>query len=95
MARYRVKEKASKLSIEITDVSGQEHRLMQAFGECQSGKCSCPTDEYAKLASMKLEQSGDRIRIELAPKPGERLNVAEIAACLDYTTDRVTTPDQA
>ena len=95
MARYQVEEKASTVSIEVSDVSGKEHQLMQAFGECQSGHCSCPTDEYAKLASMRVEQSGDSIRIQLEPRPGERLDVAEIAACLDYTTDKVAKPDQA
>lgn len=54
-----------------------------------------PTDEYVKLASMRVEQSGDSIRIQLEPKPGERLNVTEIAECLDYTTDKVAKPDQA
>lgn len=95
MARYEVEEKASTVSIEVSDVSGQEHQLLQAFGECQSGQCSCPTDEYAKLASMKVEQFGDRILIQLEPKPGERLDITEIAACLDYTTDKVGKPDQA
>ena len=95
MSRYQVEEHASTVSIDVFDVSGKERQLMQAFGECQSGQCSCPTDEYAKLASMKVEQSGDSIRIHLEPKPGERLDITEIAACLDYTTDKVAKPDQA
>ena len=95
MTRYQVDQKESTVSIEVSDVSGKANRLMQAFGECQSGQCSCPTDEYAKLASMKVEQSGDGIRIQLEPKPGERLDIGEIAACLDYTTDKSARPDQA
>lgn len=95
MARYQVEERASTVSIEVSEVSGKEHQLMQAFGECQIGRCSCPTDEYTKLAAMKVEQSADSIRIQLEPKPGERLDITEIAACLDYTTDKVTKPDQA
>ena len=95
MARYQVEEKASTVSIEVSDVSGKEHQLMQAFGECQSGQCSCPTDEYTKLASMKVQQSGDTIRILLEPKLGERLDITEITACLDYTTDKVAKPNQS
>jgi hypothetical protein len=49
-------------------------------------QCTCPTDEYDKLASMEIEQAGDRIRLRMEPKAGEKLDTADIAACLDYTT---------
>ncbi len=89
MARYRVEEKVSTVSIELTDVAGHEAELLQAFRECQSGQCSCPTNEYDKLASMDVQQSSDAITIQLEPKPGEVIDTLEIAACLDYTTSKV------
>src|SRR5271166_5873820 len=58
----------------------------RSFGECQAGQCSCPTDEYQKLASMDVQHTGDLIRIRLEPKAGQVLNTRQIAACLDYTT---------
>lgn len=90
MARYRVQETESTVSIEVTDAVGQQDQLLEAFEECQAGRCSCPTDEYQKLAAMDVEQSGDVIRLRLEAKPGEKFDTSEIAACLDYTTARLT-----
>ncbi len=89
MARYRIDERESAVSIEVTEAGGRQDQLMEAFGECQAGQCSCPTNEYEKLASMEVEQAGDLIRIRLEPKPGEKIDTTEIAACLDYTTAKV------
>lgn len=86
MARYRIDEQESAVSIEVTDLGERQDQLMEAFGECQAGQCSCPTNEYEKLASMEFQQAGDLIRIRLEPKPGEKIDTSEIAACLDYTT---------
>ncbi len=89
MARYRIDEKESIVSIEVGEVAGHQDQLVEAFGECQAGQCSCPTNEYDKLASMQVEQDEDRIRLRLEPKPGEKFDTSEIAACLDYTTAKV------
>ena len=42
MARYRIDDEDASVSIEVTDVAGQEQELLEAFGECQAGQCSCP-----------------------------------------------------
>jgi hypothetical protein len=42
MARYRIDGEDASVSIEVTDVAGQEQELLEAFGECQAGQCSCP-----------------------------------------------------
>lgn len=86
MARYRIDDEDASVSIEVTDVAGQEQELLEAFGECQAGQCSCPTDEYQKLASMDVQHTRDAIRIRLGPKAGQVLDTRQIAACLDYTT---------
>lgn len=93
MARYRIKEDASTVSIEVADVDGREQQLLQAFGECQAGRCTCPTDEYEKLAAMHVDRVEDAIRLRLDSKPGEKFDVAEIAACLDYTTAKIAETD--
>ena len=90
MARYRVQESESTVTIEVDDVAGEQQVLLDAFGACQAGQCSCPTDEYQKLAAMDIEQSGDEMRLRLEPKPGEKFDISEIAACLDYTTAKAT-----
>lgn len=88
MAQYEIKEDNVGVSIKLTSITGQEQSLLKAFGECQAGQCSCHTDEYEKLASMKIEQAPDRIELRLEAKPGEQFDVGEIEACLDYTTDK-------
>jgi hypothetical protein len=95
MARYRIEEKESAVSIEVTEAGGQQDQLLEAFGECQAGQCSCPTDEYKKLALMDVQQAGDLIRLRLEAKPGEKIDTSEIAACLDYVTAKLTeTPSE-
>jgi hypothetical protein len=87
MARYRIDEHdESKVLIEVAEVGENQDRLLEAFGECQAGQCSCPTNEYDKLESMEVKQGEDLIRLRLEPKPGEKLDTSQIAACLDYTT---------
>lgn len=77
------------VSIEVAEIVGREEQLLRAVGECQAGECTCPTDEYKKLAAMEIEKHGDLIRLRLESKPGEKFDVAEIAACLDYTTAKI------
>ena len=76
--------------LNATSLAGGEHeQLLAAFGECQEGRCSCPTDEYQKLASIDVQESADVIRLHLKVKPGEAIDTSQIAACLDYTTATV------
>ena len=91
MARYRLVEEAeAAVSIDVTEVAGEQDELLDAFAACQAGECSCPTDEYEKLNSMEIETGEDEIRLRLAPRAGEKFDLAEIGACLDYTTSRAT-----
>ena len=88
MTTYRIDATDAQVVIDITDVGDRQFELLQAFGECQEGRCSCPTDEYEKVASMVVRPTPDQIDIRLEPKPGMRLDTSEIAACLDYTVER-------
>lgn len=89
MARYRMAEESeSAVSIELSEVAGKQDLLLAAFESCQAGRCSCPTREYEKLDSIKIETGPDRVRLRLEPKKGERFDLPEIAACLDYTTSK-------
>ena len=85
MPEYRINEQGTAVSIKLTDVEGKQEELLQAFGECQTGHCSCPTDQYEKVAEMQLDSDEQQITIQLQPVSGERFDTKEIAACLDYT----------
>ena len=90
MARYRIDEEApAAVSIELEEVAGQQQELLEAFRECQEGRCTCPTEEYRKVESMDVSADQDRIAIRLESKPGERLNSREIDACLQHTVGKV------
>lgn len=89
MARYRIRESGSAVAIEVTELAGRHEQLLGAFAGCQAGQCSCPTDEYRKLEAMDVEQGEEEIRLVLEPKPGEKFDLSEIAACLDHTTAQV------
>ena len=85
MTKYTISANGPSVAIELTGVAGRQTELLEAFGECQEGRCSCPTDEYLKVAAMEVRPTADRIAIKLQAKPGTILDTAEIAACLDYT----------
>jgi hypothetical protein len=85
MTKYTISATGPTVSIELTEVAGRQAELLEAFGECQEGRCSCPTDEYLKVATMDVRPTGDRIAIRLEAKPGTSFDATEIAACLDYT----------
>jgi hypothetical protein len=88
MTKYTISANGSSIAIELTDVAGRQAELLEAFGECQEGRCSCPTDEYLKVATMEVQPAEDRIAIKLQARPGTILDTAEIAACLDYTVGK-------
>ena len=85
-----MKELDSAVAIEVNEVTGRRAQLEAAFAACQAGQCSCPTDEYEKLGTMEIKHGEDAIRLRLEPKPGEKFDLSEIAACLDYVTGRAT-----
>jgi hypothetical protein len=88
MTKYTISATGPTVSIELTEVTGRQAELLEAFGECREGRCSCPTDEYLKVATMEVQPSEDRIAITLKAKPGTSLDTTEIAACLEYTVGR-------
>jgi hypothetical protein len=88
MTKYTISATGSSVAIELTEVAGRQAELLEAFGECREGRCSCPTDEYLIVATMEVLPTGDRIAIRLQARPGTSLDATEIAACLEYTVGR-------
>lgn len=88
ITKYTISANGSSVAIEWTGVAGRQAELLEAFGKCQEGRCSCPTDEYLKVATMEVQPTEDRIAIRLQAKPGTSLDTTEIAACLDYTVGK-------
>jgi hypothetical protein len=89
MTKFRIDNKGSAVSVELTDTSGRAEALLRAFAECQSGHCTCPTDEYRKLDAMDVQHTGETITLRLEAKPDSTLDSAAIANCLEHTVARV------
>ena len=85
MTEYRIHEGSTGVSIELSRVGGNQAQILDALQDCQQGRCTCPTQEYEKLESMQVTAGTDRMEIVLKPHADARFDVAEIAACLDYT----------
>ena len=87
MTSYRITPADTGVTVELTGVGDKRPQLLAAFGDCQSGQCSCPTTEYEKVEGMEVAPSGDTIAISLRAKPGTQFDTDQIAACLDYTVE--------
>jgi hypothetical protein len=87
--RYKIEEKPDRIDIEVSETRGRQDKLLEAFQECQQGRCSCPTREYSKLASLEIDNGDDAIRLKLKSRPGERFDSSEIGKCLEYTREKV------
>ena len=88
MTSYQITPADTGVTIELSGVGDRQQQLLDAFGECQGGRCSCPTTEYDKVETMDVQPSEDAIAIALRAKPGTRFDPDQIAACLDYTVEQ-------
>ena len=80
MARYRVEDQPQGVAIQVTEVAGRQQQLLEAFQECQSGHCTCPTDEYQKVAGMQVTAGAVEVVLRLQAKPGTRFVTTAHAA---------------
>ena len=91
MVEYRIEKTDDGIQIELDGTQDQKSELLDAFQECQEGRCSCPTQEYRKLESLDVATDDDSISLRLHSKEGQELEVSEIEKCIDYTIDRSST----
>ena len=87
--KYKVRSAENEVNIEVTESKGKQERLLQAFQECQEGRCTCPTQEYSKLDSLEIESGEDTIKLKLKSKPDMKFDESEIGKCLEYTKEKV------
>ena len=87
--KYQITKQPDAIDIEVSEVAGKETQLLAAFRECQAGRCTCPTNEYAKLDALELDQSPGALRLRLKAREGEAFDQAEIERCLEHTGQRV------
>jgi len=88
--KSKITKHESGLSISVEQVGDSQQALLDAFQECQEGRCSCKTTEYEKLAAIQVQCVGDAIRIHLRPRSGDTIDESAVQDCLDYTLDKAT-----
>lgn len=86
--KHEISKNAEGLDVKISGAEGREQQLLEAFRECQDGRCSCPTQEYTKLEALSIESTASGINLQLKAKDGTQLEQAEIERCLEYTEKR-------
>jgi hypothetical protein len=84
-----VKSSPEGLTIEVSEISGQQEQLLAEFQACQEGRCSCPTNEYEKLDSLNIEAASGKVRLSLKAKSGHVLDGSEIQKCLNHTEKKL------
>ena len=87
--KYKIESKGNETNIKISETKGKQKKLLEAFQECQEGRCSCPTEEYSKLNSLDIENDENSISLKLKSKPGKKLDESEISKCLEYTKKKI------
>ena len=87
--KTKIVKQESVLQIQVTDSGEHTNHLMAALQECQEGRCSCPTQEYEKVESLRVEQSEEGITLSVKSKKGQQIDVGEIEKCLEHTKKRV------
>ena len=85
----KIKKTDNGIQIDVTELEGKKDELLEAFQECSEGRCTCPTDEYQKVAAMQVTDGDDTIQLSIIAKDDETIDTAEIEKCLDYTKKRV------
>ena len=85
MADYQIDPNPSGLRIAVTGIEGKQVEFLKSVQECKEGRCSCPSQEYDKLASIEATASHDGVEIALRTKAGAELDAASIASCVDHT----------
>jgi hypothetical protein len=79
-----IKPDLKGLTVEVSEIAGKEEDLLSEFQACREGRCSCPTDEYAKLDALEIEDQAGKISLRLRAKSGQEFDAAEIEKCLDH-----------
>ena len=89
--KSKITKNKNGIDINITDLNGEKEKskLIEAFQECSEGRCTCPTEEYEKVETLKILGTDKTIQLSIKSKENSVINTKEIEKCLEYTKDKV------
>lgn len=86
---YDIIENQYRVLIKISKLEGRHAAALDAFEECMEGRCSCPTNQSAKLKSLEVVTGTDSIEVTLTAKDGQILDRSDLDKCMQYTLDKL------
>lgn len=87
--KYKVNNNDDAVDINVSDAGDKKEELINAIRECANGECSCPSQEYDKVESILVDDTGADIQISIKSKDGETIDKKEVEKCLEYTEGRL------
>lgn len=87
--KYSIDQDAGGLRVTATVPPEHQAKLLEEFGKCAAGTCSCPSTQYDKLAGIDVQQTPDGVQVGLKAKSGETIDPDDITRCLDHTAKLV------
>lgn len=87
--KYSIDQTTDGLHVNASVPAEQQAKLLEEFGKCAAGSCSCPSTQYEKLASIDVKQTADGVSVDLKAKSGEVIDGDDIARCLDHTANLI------
>jgi hypothetical protein len=91
--KYSIESDRADVKIRIEEVGSKQADLMKQLNECAEGRCSCRSEQYAKVESMQIAPGEDHLQITLNAKHGETIDQGDINKCLEHTTEKVQRSD--
>lgn len=86
---YSLEKTSGGLRVNAAVPTEQQAKLLEEFGKCAAGTCSCPSTQYDKLAAIDVKQTADGVSVDLKARAGEAIDQADIARCLDHTANLI------
>jgi len=87
--KYKITKHDKDINITVSDLKGNEDQIVDAFQECKEGRCSCPTQEYDKVASFTITDSEESVQLSIKTKNGETIDADEIERCLLHAKKQI------
>jgi len=87
--KYSVNPTTTGLQVSAEVAPEHQSKLLQEFGKCAAGTCSCPSTQYEKLSDINVTQTPNGVSVELTAKSGETIDQSDIARCLEHTSNLV------
>lgn len=83
--KYSVQSVEEGVRVSVVAPQEQQAKLLEEFGKCAAGTCSCPSTQYAKLEGVDVKQTADGVQVDLKARSGEVIDTDDIRLCLDFT----------